>query len=58
MTMHRIAAAVAIFMFGGLVGHMITLPSSISAEASVAQVTSFELTMKASNLPVQSYDAI
>ena len=58
MKMHSLAAAIAIFVSGGLVGHAITLPASVNAEANVAQVSSFDLTMKAGYLPVQTADAI
>jgi hypothetical protein len=58
MKTNSIATAVAIFMLGGLVGHIATRPSAASAEANVTQVSSFELTLRAVNLPVQSADAI
>jgi hypothetical protein len=53
----NVIAAAAMFVLGGLVGHMITLPS-VSAETSVAQISPFELTLKAGYLPVQAADAI
>ena len=57
MKMHSVVGAVAIFVLGGLFGHAVTLPS-VSAEASVAQISPLELTMKAGYLPVQTADAI
>ena len=57
MKMHSVVGAVAIFVLGGLFGHAVTLPS-VSAEASVAQISPLELTMKAGHLPVQTADAI
>ena len=53
----NVVAAIAIFVLGGLVGHVITLPP-VSAETSVAQISPFELTLKAGHLPVQAADAI
>jgi hypothetical protein len=52
-----IVAGVVILILGGLVGHVNKLSSSVKAETSVAQVSPFELTMNASNLPVESFDA-
>jgi hypothetical protein len=56
MKLHIISAMV-IFVLGGLVGHVITLPS-VSAETSIAQISPTELTLKAGQLPVQTADAI
>ena len=53
----NIIAAAAIFVLGGLVGHVITLPS-VSAETGIAQISPLELTLKAGQLPVQTADAI
>jgi hypothetical protein len=58
MKTHSIAAAVAIFMLGGLVGHIITLPTSVSAETTTVQISPLELTLKAGPLPVETADAI
>jgi len=53
----NVISAIVIFVVGGLVGHVITLPS-VNAETSVAQISPLELTLKAGNLPVQAFDAI
>jgi hypothetical protein len=53
----NVISAIVIFVLGGLVGHVVTLPS-VSAETSVAQISPLELTIKAEHLPVQSFDAI
>ena len=58
MKMHSVVTALAIFVLGGLVGHAVTLPSTAGGEPSVAQVSPFELTMKAGQLPVQTANAI
>jgi hypothetical protein len=52
-----IVAGVVILILGGLVGQVNKLSSSVKAETSVAQVSPFELTMNASSLPVESFDA-
>lgn len=57
MKAHSVFGAIVIFVLGGLAGHVATLPS-ISAEAIAAQVSPFELTLKAGHLPVQSANAI
>ena len=56
MKLH-VMSAMIIFALGGLIGHVITLPS-VSAETSVAQISPLELTLKAGHLPVQVADAI
>jgi len=56
MKLNLIAAA-TIFVLGGLVGHAITLPP-VSAGTTAAQISPFELTLKAGHLPVQVADAI
>jgi len=53
----NIVSAVVLFVLGGLVGHVVTLPS-VNAEPTVAQISPFELTLKAGVLPVQVADAI
>ena len=58
MKVHSVFGAIAIFVLGGLVGHAVTLPSAASNEASVAQVSPLELTLKAGHLPVQTANAI
>ena len=58
MKAHSVVGAVAIFVLGRLVGHVMTLPSSVNAAASPLQISSFELTMKAGSLPVQAANAI
>ena len=58
MKAHSVFGAIAIFILGGLVGHVVTLPSAAGNEPGVAQVSPFELTMKAGHLPVQTADAI
>jgi hypothetical protein len=57
MKVHSVFAAVAIFVLGGLVGHVITLPA-VNAETSVVQISPLELTLNAGHLPVQTADAI
>ena len=58
MKSHSIVAAVVMFVLGGLTGHVMTLPSAVKADAAVAQISTFELTMKAGHLPVQTANAI
>lgn len=58
MKLNMITATVAIFILGGLIGHALTLPSPVKADATIAQVSPLELTMKASDLPIESFDAI
>jgi hypothetical protein len=53
----NIISAMVIFVVGGLVGHVVTLPP-VSAETGVAQISPLELTLKAGHLPVQAADAI
>jgi hypothetical protein len=53
----NVISAIVIFVLGGLVGHVVTLPP-VNAETSVAQVSTLELTLKAGHLPVQAFDAI
>jgi hypothetical protein len=53
----NVIAAIGIFVLGGLVGHVITLPS-VSAETNASQVSPLELTLKAGPLPAQAADAI
>jgi len=47
-----------IFVLGGLVGHVMTVPSTVRAEAGPAQISSYELTLKAGHLPLQTANAI
>jgi hypothetical protein len=58
MKAHSVIGAMLIFVLGGLVGHVMTVPSTVSAEASPAQISSYELTLKAGHLPVQTANAI
>ena len=58
MKTHSVIGAMLIFVLGGLVGHVMTVPSTVSAEASPAQISSYELTLKAGHLPVQTANAI
>jgi len=58
MKAHSVIGAVAIFVLGGLVGHVMTLPSTVSAEASPSQISAYELTLKAGHLPEQTANAI
>ena len=58
MKAHSVIGAAVIFVLGGLVGHVMTLPTTVSAEASPAQISSYELTLKAGHLPVQTANAI
>ena len=56
----NVISAIVIFVLGGLVGHVVTLPP-VNAETSAAQISPIsplELTTKAGHLPVQSFDAI
>jgi len=54
----NVISAVVIFVLGGLVGHVVTLPSAAGSAANVAQISPLELTMQAGHLPVQTADAI
>jgi hypothetical protein len=54
----HIAGAVAIFMLGAITGHTMTAPASVRMQANVAQVSPFDLTLKATNLPAETADAI
>jgi hypothetical protein len=58
MQVHSVIGAAVIFVLGGLVGHVMTLPTTVSAEANSAQISSYELTLKAGHLPVQTANAI
>jgi hypothetical protein len=53
-----IGAAVAIFALGAVAGHAMTSSYTVSDAAIIAQISPFELTIKAVNLPVQTADAI
>ena len=53
----NVISAVVIFVLGGLVGHVVTLPS-VSAETNMAQISPLELTLRAGELPIQVADAI
>ena len=58
MKAHSVVGAAVIFVLGGLVGHFVTLPTTVRAEASPAQISTYELTLTAGHLPVQTADAI
>lgn len=58
MKIRSVVVAAAIFALGAVVGHTMTLPSTVQAEVRVAQDLSLELTRKAGNLLSESYDAI
>ena len=58
MKAHSVFGAIAIFVLGGLVGHVVTLPSAAGNAPSSAQVSPLELTLKAGNMPIQFADAI
>ena len=58
MKARSVGAAVAIFALGAVAGHAMSSSYKASDAAIIAQVSSFELTMKAGNLPVQTADAI
>jgi len=58
MKIQSIVAAIAIFAVGAVMGHAVTLSHNVSDTAITAQISTFELTMKAGNLPLQSADAI
>ena len=58
MKIQSIGAAVAIFALGAVAGHAMTSSYKVSDAAIVAQISSFELTMKAADLPVQTANAI
>lgn len=58
MRVQSIGAAVAIFALGAVAGHAMTSSYKASEAAVIAQVSSFELTIKAGHLPVQTADAI
>ncbi len=57
MKIQSIGAAVAIFALGAVAGHAMTSSYKVSDAAIVAQISSFELTMKAADLPVQTANA-
>ena len=58
MKIQSIVAAIAIFAVGAVMGHAVTLSRDVSDAAITAQISTFDLTMKATNLPVQTADAI
>jgi hypothetical protein len=58
MKVQSIGAAVAIFALGAVAGHAMSSSYKVSDAAIIAQISPFELTMKAGNLPVQTADAI
>ena len=58
MKAHSVIGAIAIFVLGGLVGHVVTPSTKVSAEPSIAQISPYELTLKAGHLPVQTANAI
>ena len=58
MKAQSIGAAVAIFALGAFAGHAMSSSYKASDAASIAQVSPFELTMKAGSLPVRTADAI
>ena len=58
MKVQGIGAAVAIFALGAVAGHTMTSSYTVSDAAIIAQISPFELTMKATNLPVQTANAI
>jgi hypothetical protein len=53
-----ISAAVALFVLGAVAGHAMTSSYKASDAAIIAQISPFELTMRAGNLPMQTADAI
>jgi len=55
---HSVIGAVVIFVLGGLVGHIMTVPSIVNAQAAPEQISAYELTLKAGHLPVQTANAI
>ena len=57
MKVQSIGAAVAIFALGAIAGHAVTSSYKVSDAAIIAQISPFELTMQAANLPVQTADA-
>lgn len=58
MKIQSTVIAAAIFALGAVMGHAVTSTQKIGDEASIGQVSTFELTMKATSLPVQTADAI
>ena len=58
MKVQSIGTAVAIFALGAVAGHAMTSSYKVRDTAIIAQISPFELTMKAANLPVQTADAI
>ena len=58
MQAHSVIGAFVIFVLGGLVGHVLTLPAIVKAKAAPSQISSFELTMNPGHLPVQTANAI
>ena len=58
MKAHSVIGAMVIFVLGGLVGHVMTVRSTVGAETGPAQISSYELTLKAGHLPIQTASAI
>jgi hypothetical protein len=50
--------AIAIFALGAMAGHAVSSSQKISGEAAIAQISTFDLTLKAGSLPVQTANAI
>ena len=50
--------AVAIFALGAMAGHAVSSGQKLNGDAAIAQISTFDLTIKAGNLPVQTANAI
>jgi hypothetical protein len=58
MTKFTMAAFVAIFAVGAIIGRASAPVPAVAAETQAQTITTYELTLKAGTLPVQSADAI
>jgi hypothetical protein len=45
-------------MVGAIVAYAVTVPGPLIAATKTSEVSPFELTLKAKNLPVESFDSI
>jgi hypothetical protein len=58
MLRNAIAFGLAIFMMATIVAYAVAVPEPAIAVTETTEVSPFALTLKAKNLPVESYDAI
>jgi hypothetical protein len=57
MSKFTVAACVAVFALGAIVGR-ISAPMPAQASQQTAMSSTYELTLKAAPMPVQSFDAV